>query len=66
MLICNQFDAIRFFYVLIYIETSGGCMVSSNSTRTKFFQAHLLSEILKNAGVLYNDNGDSFYAFDFA
>jgi len=37
--------------------------VSSNSTYTNFFQAHLLSEVLKNAVVLYNDNGDSSSPF---
>lgn len=59
---CSQFDAIP-FYASVYIETSDGCMVSSNSTRTNFFQAHLLSEILKNEVVLYNDNGDSSSVF---
>lgn len=42
------------FSASVYLEISDRCMVSSNSTN--IFQAHLLSEILKNAAFLYHDN----------
>lgn len=51
------------FSTSVYLETSDGCMVSSNSTCINIFQVHLWSEILKNAAVLYHDNGGISFAF---